>query len=211
MKTVKIHRRQLLPMFFLLLLCTCLLGMNAAAAEKTKNGLKKEGANYYYYEKGVKVTNTWKTVKKNTYYFGKDGAAYRCSSRPDKYYTSTQIITVKKVKGKKYGFTYKALLAKGVYADKNGKLYYFNKKTGVYDSKNTKKLRALAKKGSNAAALQKLIVKLDGKKGKRETFESCNPPGSLDVLYTFAHVTVDAHRSQKGKTDKLFADAVSPR
>ena len=35
---------------------------STAKAAKVKNGLKKEGGQYYYYVKGKKVKNTWKTV-----------------------------------------------------------------------------------------------------------------------------------------------------
>ena len=37
-------------------------GPSTAKAAKVKNGLKKEGGQYYYYVKGKKVKNTWKTV-----------------------------------------------------------------------------------------------------------------------------------------------------
>lgn len=35
---------------------------STAKVAKVKNGLKKEGGQYYYYVKGKKVKNTWKTV-----------------------------------------------------------------------------------------------------------------------------------------------------
>ena len=35
---------------------------STAQAAKVKNGLKREGGQYYYYVKGKKVKNTWKTV-----------------------------------------------------------------------------------------------------------------------------------------------------
>ncbi len=193
-------------------LCLSTFSIHTFAADaQQRQGLKKEGSAYYFYKDGERVTNTWKTVKGNKYYFGKDGKAYRCTSRPDKYYDSTQIIVVKTINGKKYGFDYKARLAKGVYADKKGRLYSFNRKTGVYNASNTKKLRNLVKKGKNAATLRKYIEKLDGKKGTREAFDSCNPPGALDVVYEFAHVRVTAFRAKGSKTDKMVADAVEPK
>ncbi len=60
---------------------------STAKVAKVKTGLKKEGGQYYYYVKGKKVKNTWKTVtvankttgKKMTYryYFSNTGKAYK--------------------------------------------------------------------------------------------------------------------------------------
>ncbi len=41
---------------------TTLQTVQAATTKTVKNGLKKENGQYYYYVKGKKVKNTWKTV-----------------------------------------------------------------------------------------------------------------------------------------------------
>lgn len=38
--------------------------------------IRDENGNLFYYKDGVKLKNTWKTVKGNKYYFGKSGRAY---------------------------------------------------------------------------------------------------------------------------------------
>ena len=80
------------PRMLALLLAACIglsqapaagLTIEAQAASSTssakkaakKSGLVREKGKYYYYSKGKKVKNTWKTIKKKKYYFGPDGAA----------------------------------------------------------------------------------------------------------------------------------------
>lgn len=66
---------------------TTLQTVQAATTKTVKNGLKKENGQYYYYVKGKKVKNAWKTVtvtnskthKKTSYryYFTGTGRAYK--------------------------------------------------------------------------------------------------------------------------------------
>ena len=92
---------------------------STAKAAKVKNGLKKEGGQYYYYVKGKKVKNTWKTVtvankttgKKMTYryYFSNTGKAYKGGT-----FFGENYLLVKKIGGKYYGFNRYAQMVKGV-------------------------------------------------------------------------------------------------
>lgn len=49
--------------------------LETEAETEVLEGLQKEGKKYYFYSKGEKITNKWKTIGKKTYYFGEDGAA----------------------------------------------------------------------------------------------------------------------------------------
>lgn len=50
---------------------------SAAQTGKKKNGLYQEGKRRYcYYQNGKRVTNTWKKIKGEKYYFGKSGTAF---------------------------------------------------------------------------------------------------------------------------------------
>ena len=125
-------------------------------AAAVKQGLKKESGKYYYYVKGVRVKNTWKTVSttKNgktvtyRYYFGKDGAAYA-----GKIVNGKTQIAVKKISGAYYGFDAYGRMVKGTYlsgsvyrtfsqstgrmigiVSEKGKYYYY---TGTKIAKNT--------------------------------------------------------------------------
>ena len=83
----KIYRISLL--IAALFLALSLNAFSAGAAEKTV--LKKTGGKYYCLVNGKKVKNTWKTIKKKTYYFGADGAAktgwYTTKKKTDPYRT----------------------------------------------------------------------------------------------------------------------------
>lgn len=123
---------------------------STAKAAKVKNGLKKEGGQYYYYVKGKKVKNTWKTVtvankttgKKMTYryYFSNTGKAYKGGT-----FFGENYLLVKKIGGKYYGFNRYAQMVKGVYYSAYGQsragFYAFNTKTGVYDAITSSRLR----------------------------------------------------------------------
>lgn len=142
-----------------------------------KKGLKKEKGKYYYYVRGRKVKNTWKSVKiknkkthkKVTYrfYFGKNGAAYKGGSKWGESY-----LTIKTIKGKKYGFDKYSHMVKGDYVSK-GKFWCFNSKTGKYDAKRTQKLRSVSKEHSSATALFALI----GSPLKRTAVDGCYGDG----------------------------------
>lgn len=93
--TKKIFKRTIM------VLIICILGIGvmqaqtvrtvsaASSTTKTKkpSGLVKKGTRYYYYSKGKPIKNTWKTVKKNKYYFNKKGQAkIGCGNVNGKYY-----------------------------------------------------------------------------------------------------------------------------
>ena len=150
-----------------------------------KTGLKKEKGKYYYYSKGKKVKNTWKNVKvKNTktkktvtyrYYFGKNGAAYQGGKQWGEPY-----LTVKTIKGKKYGFDQYGHMVKGDYVSKSS-FYCFNSKTGVYDAKRTQKFRSASKEHASAAGLFALI----GNPKKRTAVPGCYGDGQeYELEYT---------------------------
>lgn len=101
-----------------------------AAAVKT--GLKKENGKYYYYVKGKKVKNVWKSVNKTSngkkityrYYFGKDGAAYA-----GKKVNGVTKPALKKISGSYYAFDSLGRMMKGTYVV-NGVYRTFSSSTG---------------------------------------------------------------------------------
>ena len=181
----------------LLLLIACLMFVQVSTqvlvppvsveAATVKSGLKKEKGNYYYYVKGKKVTNTWKTVKGYKYYFGKTGAAYKGTV----YYGEKQI-KIAKIKGKYYGFDNYARMVKGDYV-KNGKFYSFNTKTGVYNSSRTAKLRNASKYEKSATTLRSLL----GKPSKYQKVDGCY--GGQEYYWYYKNVIVNV-ASKNGKT-----------
>lgn len=168
-----------------------------AVEAAVKSGLKKEKKQYYYYVKGKRVKNTWKTVKVKSkgkkvsyrYYFGKNGAAYK-----GKKSNGVVIPAVKRIKGKYYGFSNTGRMVKGTYYIKN-KLYSFSSKNGVYNASATKKLRNAAVRGKDAKTLRKLL----GKPAKTKTYSySCYGDGK-DVLLYYSHVIVALFKDKTGK------------
>lgn len=196
--------RILLPLLCLTFLSAAVFQTAApvtAEAASVKSGLKKENGNYYYYQSGKKIKNTWKTVKvrKNgktvsyRYYFGKNGAAYKGTK------TLGELdLAFKKINGKYYGFNASAQMLKGTYVKRSStgraQFYVFNSKTGVYDSAKTKKLRTASKYEKNAAALRKLL----GKPAKTVKLDSCYGSGK-DLLLYYTNFIVTLYRSPSGK------------
>ena len=147
---------------------TTLQTVQAATTKTVKNGLKKENGQYYYYVKGKKVKNTWKTVtvtnskthKKTSYryYFTSTGKAYKGGTSWGESY-----IAVKKIGGKYYGFNKYAQMVKGIrysaYGSSKAGFYAFNTKTGVYDSKKTAALRKAFVREKSSTNLRKLLGK----------------------------------------------------
>lgn len=68
------------------------------SAKAVKKGLKKEKGKFYFYEKGKKIKNQWKTVGKKKYYFKNDGAAAVGWNKIGKkaYYFDDKAVMVKK-------------------------------------------------------------------------------------------------------------------
>lgn len=80
------------------------MNMDTVRAE-TPNGIAREGKKWYYYKDGKKLINAWRTVRKKTYYFGKDGAAltgYHTLKKKGKYqlfwFSSKGVLNAKKTK-----------------------------------------------------------------------------------------------------------------
>lgn len=163
-------------------------------AATVKSGLKKENGKYYYYSKGKKIKNTWKSIsttsngKKVTYkyYFGKDGAAYAGK----KVNGATQP-ALKKISGCYYAFDSYGRMMKGTYAisgiyrtfssstgkmtglvSENGKYYYYSGSKKAVNTFKTVKINSSGKTksykyyfGKNGAAYQ----------GKKDMFGNAVP------------------------------------
>ena len=167
----------------------------STASSVKKSGLQKVKGKYYYYKKGKKIKNTWKTIKKARYYFGRNGAAYT---------------GVKKIKGKYYYFSNTGKLQKKkwvknktYYAGSNGVLYTGLKKVGsklYYFNANGKKnkTRSLAiqracQYGKDFEALKALI----GEPKKSTYTYSCMGAGD-DGILTYSGFTVYTYRDTDG-------------
>lgn len=171
-----------------------------------KNGLtysKTEGQ-YFFYEKGKKVKNDWRTTDSGyKYYFDKHGTAYAAENM----FGTKHNIVVKKINKKYYGFDNKGRMVKGLYVSDAGKFYYFNTKTGVYSSATSKKYRTASGYMKNAAALRKLL----GKPVKTRTSDSCFTPNGKtgkDVILTYKRYTVSLFKDNK--TGKEYCLSVIP-
>lgn len=106
-----------------------------------KNGLLKEGKNYFYYSKGKKIKNKWKKIGKYKYYFGKKGAAVKGlkTIKGKKYYFSSQCrMRTNTWYKNRYYFDSKGRAVTGIKCiEKNYvcKLYYFNGKGKINKEK----------------------------------------------------------------------------
>ncbi|MDO4340421.1 MAG: hypothetical protein Q4C91_20420 [Eubacteriales bacterium] len=185
--------------FCLLLVQTSIFAVKAPAivqAGTVKSGLKKENGRYYYYAEGVKVKNTWKTIKtvsngktiSGRYFFGRDGAAYA-----GKKVKGAKVPAVKKIGGKYYGFGISGRMLKGTYVI-NEKFYVFHSKTGVYDSERSVRLRKASEYEKDAKTLRKLL----GKPQKTVTRESCYGEGRESILY-YPNFMVCLYKNEQGK------------
>ncbi len=190
----------------------CLLGLSSqavtcSAASSKKNGLVKEKGKYYYYQKGKKVTNKWKTIttkgKKYTYYFGKNGAAYAGTVKD-----GIAIPAVKKVGRATYGFDKKGRRLKGIQVIKE-KFYVFSS-NGKLNEGKSKKLRQATLYNKDAAKLIKLLKKYGGKLKKTEYFSGgCyRPDQGKDGSMTWDTFELSIFRYNSGKIELL---AINPR
>ena len=166
----------------------------ATQPAEVKQGLVKEKGKYYYYQKGVKVKNCWKTIKtkdgkKVKYYFGKKGAAY--AAEKDPYYK--KMIAVKKIDGYQYGFLSNGqCVTSGTYCDMSCQIYNFTK-SGKLHVKNTEKLRKLGKEGSNPTKLLEYL----GKAKKTRKSDSCYDDAGTDYTYYYDTFSVVVFKYQK--------------
>ena len=186
-----------------------------------KDGLKrKKLANgeydYYFYENGVKVKNTWKKVTNSAgnsywYYFGKNGKAYKAYDSVLTMIYKERFVT-KAVSGKVYGFDQYGRRIKGAwYSPSTKKLYYFNS-DGIYNKTKTAKLRTYAKKGRRAAFLIKALGKYKSRSieaGGCFEIGSALDDGSRHVNYIFPHLRVVAATNTSGAVETVhLVDAI---
>ncbi len=175
----------------------------AMAKAAAKEGLKTEKGKIYFYVKGKKIKNKWKTVGKDKYYFDKTGAAIT-----GKKSGSIVIPKVYKISGKSYGFDNKGRMVKGLYVIKD-EFYMFSTKDGAYKSSTTKKLRAAAKTGQKTTTLLALLKKLVGDPLSREDYpDSCYGDGKDSVLY-YSGFMVQLFTDKKGKTTIVGVNAAA--
>ena len=176
--------------------------VEAATTTTTKKGLVEKNGKYYFYYKGKKIKNKWKTIridgKAYKYYFGKNGAAYAGKVITSYGYKLGETLAVKKISGKSYGFNAAGQRVKGIqvsYDTSSGnlKFYAFSSK-GVLNKTKTAKLRKAAKRGADWAALKKLL----GKPAASEYAEGCNEEG-LDGIQTYKNFTVTTHKYPDGR------------
>lgn len=190
---------------------TTLQTVQAATTKTVKNGLKKENGQYYYYVKGKKVKNAWKTVtvanskthKKTSYryYFTGTGRAYKGGTSWGESY-----IVVKKIGGKYYGFNKYAQMVKGIrysaYGSSKAGFYAFNTKTGVYDSKKTAALRKAFVREKSSTNLRKLL----GKPVKTKKVSGCYGNGQ-EYMLDYTNFWVNTFKDEKGK--EIVLDVIS--
>ncbi len=170
-----------------------------AAPKKTvKTGLQKVGKKTYYYnQKGKKVTNAWKTVKGNRYYFGKNGAA--CTGykkiKKDWYYFDKNCRMVRekavKIKGSRYYFMDNGKAPKRAVRVKNGNIWKTNSA-----GKMVKNVTKYAKGGKSFDAFQ---TEAGQPLGSQRT-PGCDPPGSYDGLYTYDNFRVSTVEMNGART-----------
>ncbi len=161
-----------------------------AAPKAVKTGLQKVGKKIYYYnKKGKKVTNAWKTVKGNRYYFGKNGAAYTGYKKikKDWYYFDKNCRMVRekveKIKGSRYYFMDNGKAPKQAVMLKNGNIWKTNSA-----GKLVRNITKYAKSGGSYDALRGAA----GKPFKSQRMAGCNPPGSFDEMHTYDNFQVSA-------------------
>lgn len=189
--------------------------VQAASTSKTaatvKNGLKKEGGEYYYYVKGKKVKNTWKSVtvtnkitgKKVTYryYFSNTGKAYKGGT-----FFGESYLLVKKIGGKFYGFNQYAQMVKGVYYSAYGQsragFYAFNTKTGVYDAGTSRRLRKAFVREKSSTALRSAL----GRPLRTKKTDGCYGDGQ-EYLLEYTRFWVNTYKDKKGK--EIVLDVIS--
>lgn len=210
---MKIFRKVCVTFVMILTLQSVLPGVISPIAVYAENqeGLVQKGNKYYFYEKGQMVKNVWKTVKtdgeKYTYYFGKDGAAYKASKSYDEVYN----VKICKIKKKKYGFDNLSHCVKpGIYVSSSSKLLVFEK-GGVYSEKKTKKLRKELKtywqKKQVSKKIYKQVVKKLGKPLSVKRSDSCSPlnmkDSFTDVLLQYRTFEVQLIQNDRTKAYAL--------
>lgn len=177
-----------LTLLFLLLMQIFTVPLTAApVSAAAKSGLQKVNGKIYYYDaKGAKVRNRWKTVQRNRYYFGKDGAAYKGYKKvgADRYYFDSDCRMVRdktvKIKGKRYYFLRNGKAAKTVVQLSNEKIWKV-----TAGGRLLRDITADAKIHKNFDA----FLKKAGAPKNSLTTPSCIGPGR-DGIYTYDNFQV---------------------
>ena len=174
-------------------------------------GLQKIKGQYYYFNKKGKVQkkkwgkNLTVKGKKYTFYFGKDGKAYKAKGDSQAPTTQVKVVTIS---GKKYGFDEKAHMVTGLWSTMKGDLFFFNSK-GVYDSNATKKYREVIRSDATSETLLEDVKSVFGTPKSETTEESCNyfdateedlSSGNLDYTayyLTYDHISIALTKSEK--------------
>ena len=160
----------------------------ASSSAVKKNGIRTEGGKKYLYVNGVKKKNCWDKTK--TYYFGKNGSAYKAP----KAMGCKKNVKVFKIGKKKYGFDRNGCKVKtGVYANEKGTPYYFKK--GVLVEKKSAQLKKACKYKANGKTIRKLMGK---KPSKTTTSSSCMTGVKKDLTLTYANVYVQLGKKYNG-------------
>lgn len=185
--------------FALLVLTLAFGAFRPVQAASKKKGLVKTGGKYYYYVKGKKVKNKWKTLKedgkKYRFYFGKKGAAYKAS---------TGCVRLYKIGKKKYGFDSSSHLASpGIYVTYDFKVVVIGKK-GVYDAKKTKSIRKKLNLGHKMdKTIYKTVTDIFGKPLSTFPTDSCDPwnetDSFTDVILEYKNLEVQLIQNDRTK------------
>ena len=196
--------------FALLVLTLAFGAFRPVQAASKKKGLVKTGGKYYYYVKGKKVKNKWKTLKedgkKYRFYFGKKGAAYKAS---------TGCVRLYKIGKKKYGFDSSSHLASpGIYATYDFKVVVIGKK-GVYDAKKTKSIRKKLNLGHKMdKTIYRTVTDIFGKPlSVKRSPQSCYPWNETDTFtdVILRYKNLDVQLKQNDRTKMYGFDTVFPK
>ena len=190
--------------FALLVLTLAFGAFRPVQAASKKKGLVKAGGKYYYYVKGKKVKNKWKTLKdggkKYRFYFGKKGAAYKA---PNAYQNACNV-KLYKIGKKQYGFDNNSHLASpGIYVTYDFQVVVIGKK-GVYDAKKTKSIRKKLNLGHKMdKTIYKTVTDIFGKPLSTFTTDSCDPwnetDSFTDVILEYKNLEVQLIQNDRTK------------
>ena len=195
--------------------------VSGALTNAGKVGLVYEKGAYYYYDKGSKVKNAWRTVKGKRYYFTSNGKAATYSVKvKGAYYvfdaagrlqtpSSTKLVTVgsRVYRVAKSGKAVPGWSSDGTMRfDATGQLLcgiklvggslYAASSSGIYDADLTSKLRQAAAKGQPAADLKALL----GTPKRTIYSKSCSFAGD-DGLWMYDGFAVLTARPSNGEPE----------
>ena len=180
---------------------------NGLVKTKFKSSIGKTDYKYSYYNKGKKLTSSWKTVKVKTkkykFYFGKSGTAYKASIPFDES-CNVKVYTIGK---SRYGFnTSSHLVSGGIYVDVSNRIWAFTA-AGKVDENKTRKLRTqfqpYSKTKYKSTTLYNDLVAAFGKPAKVVVNDACNPWNLTDdfngvqMLYKYFEIQLARNNTTK--------------